>query len=227
MAIEPTELRALVASYRGNRVLGNDAAAVAAAQALTSTGDNRAVAGQIFNEAVDLYRENDLDRAMALFEEASELDPTLAEAQIALAGLYLNKGAFDDSLAASERALALLPGDKRALKYRFEACLRSGSDQLPEAIEGFAAVDLLYVSKAVNETALNLFAANEFEQSKRLVEQLLELDPEDARANYVMGLLLVNAGDNNAARKYLQAFVDAAPDDPDAAGARAMMEAIQ
>jgi regulator of sirC expression with transglutaminase-like and TPR domain len=42
-----------------------------------------------------------------------------------------------------------------------------------------------------------------------------------------MGLILVNAGDNDAARKHLQAFVDAAPDDPDAAGARTMMEAIQ
>jgi regulator of sirC expression with transglutaminase-like and TPR domain len=149
------------------------------------------------------------------------------EAQIALAGLYLNKGAFDEALAACDRALALVPGDKRALKYRFEACLRSNCDQLPDAIDALAAVDLPYVTKVVNETALNLFAANEFEQSKRLVEQLLELDPEDARAKYVMGLLLVNAGDNNAARKYLQAFVDAAPDDPDAAGARTMMEAIQ
>jgi tetratricopeptide (TPR) repeat protein len=227
LAIEPTDLRALLALYRANRELGNDAAAAAAAEALKSAGTNDEVAGQVFNEAVDFYRENDVNRALALFEEASELDPTLVEAQIALAGLYLNKGAFDDSLAASERALALLPGDKRALKYRFEACLRSGNDQLPEAIEGLAAVDLPYVTKAVNETALNLFEANEFEQSKRLVEQLLELDPEDARANYVMGLLLVNAGDNNAARKYLQAFVDAAPEDPDAAGARTMMEAIQ
>lgn len=227
LAIEPTDLRALLASYRANRELGNDAEVAAAVEALTSTGNNDEVAGQIFNEAVDFYRKNDVNRAMDLFEEAAELDPTLVEAQIALAGLYLNKGAFDQALAASDRVLALVPGDQRVLKYRFEACLRSNCDQLPDAIDALAAVDLPYVTKVVNETALNLFAANEFEQSKRLVEQLLELDPEDARAKYVMGLLLVNAGDNNAARKYLQAFVDAAPDDPDAAGARTMMEAIQ
>ena len=227
LAIEPTELRALVASYRGNRALGNDAAAAAAAQALTSTGDNRAVAGQIFNEAVDLYRENDLVRAMALFEEASELDPTLAEAQVALAGLYLNKGSFEDSLAASDRALTLAPGNESALKYRFEACLRSDCDQLSEATDGLAAVNLPYVSKAVNETAHNLFAENRFDEARKLVEQLLGFDPDDARANYLMGLILVNAGENSAARQHLQKFVDAAPDDPDATGARTMLEAIR
>lgn len=226
LAIEPTDLRALLASYRANKELGNDAAAAAAAEALKSAGVNDEVAGQIFNEAVDFYRKNEAKKAMDLFEEAAELDPTLVEAQIALAGLYLSESAFENALAASDRALALVPGDKRALKYRFEACLRSGNDQLPEAIDALAAVDLPYVSKAVNETALNLFAENKYDQSKKLVEQLLVLDPEDARANYVMGLLLVNAGDNNAARIHLQAFVAAAPNDPDAAGARTMMEAI-
>ncbi len=227
LAVEPTDLRALVASYRANKELGNDAAAAAAAEALKSAGVNDEVAGQVFNEAVDSYRGNDLDTAVGLFEEAAELDPNLAEAQIALAGLYLNTGAFDESLAASDRALVLLPGDKRALKYRFEACVRSGSDQLPDAIDAFAAVDLPYVSKAVNETALNLFAKNQNDQAKKLVEQLLVLDPGDARANYVMGLLLVNAGDKSAARKYLQAFVDAAPDDPDAAAALTMIGAVE
>ncbi len=227
LAIEPTDLRALLASYRANKELGNDAAVAAAVEALMATGNNDEVAGQIFNEAVDSYRKKDVDSAMDLFEEAAELDPALVEAQVALAGLYLNKGAFDQALAASDRALALVPGNRSALKFRFEACLRSGCDQLPGAIDALAAVDLPYVSKAVNETALNLFAENKFDQAKILVEQLLVLDPEDARANYVMGLVLVNAGDNNAARKHLQAFVDAAPDDPDAAGARTMMEAIQ
>ena len=227
LAIEPTDLPALVASYRANKNLGNDAEAAAAAETLRSTGNNDEVAGQIFNEGVDFYRKKNIKQAIILFEEAAVLDPTIAAAHVALAGLYLNKGAFDEALAASDRALALVPGDKTALKYRFEASLRSGSDQLPEAIEALAAVDLPYVSEAVNETALNLFAENKYDQSKNLVEQLLVLDPKDARANYVMGLILVNAGDNDAARKHLQAFVDEAPYDPDAAAARTMMEAIQ
>ena len=227
LAIEPTNLAALFASYRANKILGDDAEAAAAAEVLKSTGNNVDAASQIFNEGVGLYQKKKVEQAVSLFEQAVELDPTQTNAHVALAGLYLGKGDFDKALAASDRALALVPGDKRALKYRFEACLRSDNDQLPEAIEALGAVDLPYVSRAVNEYAFKLFEANQNDQSMKLVDQLLALDPKDARANYVMGLILVNAGDNDAARKHLQAFVDAAPDDPDAAGARTMMEAIQ
>ena len=227
LAIEPTNLAALFASYRANKSLGDDAEAAAAAGVLKSTGNNVDAAGQIFNEGIDFYQKKKVTQAASLFEQAVELDPTLTNAHVALAGLYLGKGEFDKALAASDRALALVPDNKRALKYRFEACLRSDNDQLPEAIEALGAVDHPYVSRAVNEYAFKLFEANQYDQSMQLVEQLLALDPEDARANYVMGLILVNAGDNDAARKHLQAFVDATPKDPDAAGARAMMEAIQ
>jgi tetratricopeptide (TPR) repeat protein len=227
LAVEPTNLPALFASYRANKNLGNDTEAAAAIEALKSSGTNDEVAGQIFNEGVDLYREKKVEQAILLFEQAAELDPTLENAHVALAGLYLDQGAFDKALAASDRALAVAPGDKRALKYRFEACLRSDNDQLPESIKALGAVDLPYVSERVAERALGLFKSNQFDQSKRLVEQLLELDSKDARANYVMGLILVNAGDNDAARKHLQAFIDAAPNDPDAAGALTMLEAIQ
>ena len=123
--------------------------------------------------------------------------------------------------------LALAPTNTTALKYRFEACMRSDAEELPEAIDAFAAVDLPYVSKAVNQHALILFQEDRYDQSRKLVEQLLALDPGDPRANYVMGLLLVNAGDNAAARDHLQAFVDATPDDPDAAHARAVIEGLK
>lgn len=227
LAVEPTNVAALFASYRANKSLGNDAEAAAAAEVLKSTGNNGEAANQIFNDGVDFYRKRKVDQAVALFEQAAELDPSLTNAHVVLAGLYLDKGDFDKAIAASDRALALDPGDKKALQWRFEACLRSDNDRLPEAIEALGAVDLPYVSKAVNERALDLFEKNQYDQSRKLVEQMLAFDPEDARANYVMGLILVNSGDNAAARKHLQAFVDAAPDDPDAAGARTMMEAIQ
>ncbi len=227
LAIEPTDLRALFASYRANSTLGNHVAAAAAAEALRSTGNSSAIAGQIFNQGVDAYREHQMAEAIARFEQAAELDPSMANVHIALAGLYLDRGALAKALAASDRALALAPGNPTALKYQFEACLRSGDDRLPAAIEALGAVDPTHVLKAINELAFNLFEHNQSDRAKALVEQLLALDPADARANYLMGLLLVNAGDDEAARRHLQAFVDAAPDDPDAAGARTMMEAIR
>jgi len=227
LAVEPTNLPALFASYRANKNLGNDAEAAAVVEVLKSTGNLGDVAAQIFNEGVDSYRKRKVQQAILLFEQAAELDPTMVNAHVVLAGLYLDRGDLDKALAASERALALDPGDIKALKYRFEACLRNEDDQLPEAIQRLGAVDLPYVSKRVNERAFSLFERNLYDQTKKLVEELLVLDPKNARANYVMGLILVNAGDNKTALVHLQAFVDAAPDDPDAAGARAMMEAIQ
>lgn len=227
LAVDPADARALVASYRANKKIGDDEQASKAAEALRSAGYNDEVAGQIFNEGVDLFHGNNTAEAVAAFEEAAELDPTMKDAHVALAGLYLNQEAFDRAIAASDRALALDPNDEKALTYRFEACLLSGCDRLPEAIESLGAVEPDFVSETINELAFKLFKNNQLDESKELVEQLLALNADDARANYVMGLILVNAGDGDAARSHLKAFLEAAPDDPDADGARALLEAIE
>lgn len=227
LAIEPTDLRALFAAYRANKALGNEELAQEALEGLKSTGSIADVAGQTFNEGVDAYRARKAKDAITLFEQAVELDPTLADAHLVLAGLYLNDRHFEDSFAASDNVLALDPGNKKALTYRFEACLRSDCPTLDADMSELAAVDPGYVSKTMNERAFDLFEKNRYDDSKKLVQQLLVLDPDDARANYVLGLILVNGGDTATARKYLQKFIDAAPDDPDAAGARAMIEAVQ
>ena len=63
--------------------------------------------------------------------------------------------------------------------------------------------------------------------SGSLASVLEERREETAVANILGAEQIAKAGDSDAARKHLQAFVDAAPDDPDAAGARTMMEEIQ
>lgn len=227
LALDPDDARALMAAYRANKALGRDDVAAEAAAGLQRTGTNADVAGQTFAEGVEAYRARKMKAARELFQQAAELDPTMADAQLALASIYLGQASFDRALAATDKALELSPDNATALKYRFEACLHGGKTALEAAMSDFAAVDPAYVSRAVNERAMDLFEHNKYDDARGLVEKLLTIDSADPRANYILGLILVNAGDNAAARTHLQAFVEAAPDDPDAEAARAMMDAIQ
>jgi tetratricopeptide (TPR) repeat protein len=227
LAIEPTDLRGLLASYRAAKSLGDDTTAQVALEGLRAIGADKDIAGPMFNEGVDKYQSGKKTEAIALFEQAAELDPSMIVAHVALAGLYLNKGEYDASLAASAKAIELAPDNDKALTYRFEACLRTDGDCLGDSATALFAVDPAYVSKGMNEQAFDRFEDNRYEEAKELVSQVLALDQGDPRANYVMGLILVNAGDNEAAGTHLQTFVDAAPNDPDAEAARRMIEAIQ
>ena len=54
-------------------------------------------------------------RAVALWEEAAKLAPSLGLIQWNLANAYLELGERERALAAAERAVALAPRDSRAL----------------------------------------------------------------------------------------------------------------
>jgi len=227
LALNPGDTRALFAAYRSNTALGNAKLATEAAAALTAAGENSTAAARIFNEGADAYRAHDVDKAKLSFEEALALDPTMVDALGALAAISLSQGRLADADSKAAAMLALDPGNSRALKIRFEVALAEHSDRLAAAMAELAAVDATYVSTTVNERAFNLFEQNRYDDAKQLVELMLELDPDDARANYTLGLILVNAGDNADARAHLQKFIDGAPDDPDSDGARAMLEQLQ
>jgi tetratricopeptide (TPR) repeat protein len=224
---DPEDPIALYAAYRANHTLGNLEAASDVARSLTATGANVDAAARIFNDGAAAYRARELDRAAALFEEASGLDPTLAAPHAALAAIQLTEGRFGAAAQSATAALELEPGNEIATKVRFEASLAGNLDSLEDAAAAYWEADPDAVATLLDSAATNLFEGDRQDEASRLTELLLELDPSDPRGNYVMGLILVNEGDHTGALPYLRRFVELAPDDDAADSARTMITAFE
>jgi tetratricopeptide (TPR) repeat protein len=183
-----------------------------------------------YNEGVTALRGGDAAGAVPKLEKAAELNPKLAEAQVALAEVYLEQKRYADSLAAADRYLALKPGDSEGLRARYDALKQAGdNDKAREALDALAAADPQNSEAAVryfNEGA-ELSRTGKLDEASAFFEKVVKIapaDPKFAKAHYVLGLTYAKDDAKKAqAKEQLQTFLQMAPSDPDAATAKDML----
>lgn len=186
-----------------------------------------------YNEGVVALKGGDLAGAVPKFEEAVAQNPDLAEAQGALADIYLELKRYGDALAAADRYLVLKPGDPRGLRARYDALKGAGdSEKAKEALEALGAADksqdvaVRFFNEGAERTRKGSYddAAVFFEK----VIQIAPDDPQFAKAHYVLGLAYSKDDAKKAqAREHLQAFLKLAPNDPDAGTAKEMLDYLK
>ncbi len=228
LELRPGEPNGLKARFDAYRALGNDAMAEEAGAALAESGANAEAAKLVYNEGADASRAGDRIGAIKAFEEAARLDPTLTEASDALSGLYFAENRFDEAALAAERVLESDPAHLKALKIRFES-YRALKDQkkAQEALVGLAAVDPDIGVEAFYHQGIDLFNGGQMEEALASFQQALTLDPTFAKTHFNMALAYASSGDNANARQHLQKFLEMAPDDPDAATAKEMIQYLE
>jgi tetratricopeptide (TPR) repeat protein len=199
----------------------------AAAAAAASGADQAVVA---YNDGVAALGAGNLGGALPKLESAATLDPKLPEAQAALAQVYLDLKRYGDSLTASDRYLALKPGDPAGLRARYDALKGAGDDdKAREALDALAAAD-----PQSPETAIRFFnegaeraRTGKLDEATAFFERVVQIapaEPKFAKAHYVLGLTYAKDDAKKAqAREQLQAFLQMAPNDPDAATAKDML----
>ena len=69
---------------------------------------------ELYDRAVDLVAEGNLDAAIAVYKEAVALDPTFADALHGLAMAYADKGMFDEAIEYGLKLVELTPDDTLA-----------------------------------------------------------------------------------------------------------------
>ncbi|RMH40579.1 MAG: tetratricopeptide repeat protein [Deltaproteobacteria bacterium] len=142
-----------------------------------------------FSDAVvlgHLYLERgDGDRALSMYEAAAELEPADADVQLALADLYRQLGRADDARAAYDRALAAA-GDR-------------GSRTRKTALR--ALVDLA-------------LAADDIAAARGYFDQLIALEPQNARLRIDLADALARHGMHREAIAALDAAEQRLRDDP-------------
>lgn len=216
-------------------VKADPAPAAAAAGPKELTGNDKAIAA--YNEGVNLLRTNDLAGAAPKFEQAAALDPKLAEANGALADLYLELGRNPEALVAADHYLALKPSDPRGLRDRYDALKATGDGEKARAtLEALALADPKGEGTAVryfNEGA-ELTRTGKYDDAAVWFEKVVEISPTEAKfakAHYVLGLTYAKDDKDPAkkarAKEQLQTFLQMAPNDGDAGTAKQLLDYLK
>lgn len=228
LELDPQNSRALQIQYDAYTEMGEAAKAQEALDQLSALeGGGTDAAVRVFNQGAEAIRVGDVDMARERFEKAASLDPELAPAHAALAGLYLDAGEYDKVVAAAETALSLDPDLVNVQRYRYEAYRRMGQEEkAKEVFAEMAQADPEGLSRTLYENGREAFNAGNTAAAKTAFEQALQADPDNARAHYMLGLVFVNLGEAAKAKEHLETFIELAPDDPEVSTAKQMIDYV-
>lgn len=211
--------------WEAYRKLGDDTKAEQALEDIKKSEHTAEQAKSLHNEAVELLKKGDDAGALKKFQEAVELDPNLTPAWNGLATTALKLGDNKEAAQAAEKILAKDPKDAEALRVRYNAYLALGDqDKLADALVGLNAVNPKVAQNGLLKMAFDAYDANKMQKSRELFLKFLQLDPNNTTALYYLATVEVNLGENDAAKKHLQHFLEVAPSDKEASTARAMLD---
>ena len=223
-----TDAEALRVSYDAYRALGEEDKAAGAAQALKAAEKGVDAAAILYNDGADAYSAGDLDTALAKFQEAATLDPSLTEAHYAIANMQLRNRNFAAAATAAENGLKVKAADRQLLAAAHDAYSGLGEVEKARAVLlRLGAVDPQVSVPSLLAQGAELFNAGRIEEAREILENVLSIDPTAASAHYLLGLYYVGKDDSVAAREHLLRFIEAAPDDPEAPTAREMLRYLE
>jgi tetratricopeptide (TPR) repeat protein len=225
LAINPSNEQALNLRYDAYRMLGDAEKTAAAAEALRQSDSFSDTASRVFNEGLDAYRGGDTEAAAAKFRQAVEVDPELVHGYVMLASISLADGDPKQAEAMASKALEIDPNNTNALKIRYDA-MRSLGDTAGarQALEALIQADPQWASTDLFNHAVELYNSDQMVDAANALEKVVEAQPDDAKALFLLGMARYNLGDSEDAKKHLARFLELAPDDPDAALAKEMLK---
>jgi Tfp pilus assembly protein PilF len=229
LALQPGKPRVMMDRYQALKDLGDKQRAAQALAELAASHPGpelaRDVAVSLYNEAADALREKHVEDAAADLKHAIEVDRTLEPAYGALANIDLTKKDYPAALDVADRWVAAAPQSLSALQLRYKV-LSELKD--PRAQQAKAAMDS---AKGDATNPLNhgveLYNGNRIPEATKVFEGVVQADPKNARAHYMLGLCYTNTGDMARAKEHLEAFLQLAPNDPEAQNARQMLAELK
>ncbi len=219
---------ALRVKYQALRALGKQEESEAVSAALAEADGAVASALRLYNEGGTAFQAGDKETALAKFQQAAELNPSLTDAHHAIATLQLGKGNHEASAEAAEKALDMGSEDVRTLRVLYDAYDALGrTEQVAEIAPRLAAVDPDFGGPKLLEQAAVLWNAGEAQKAVDLSRLALSMDSSLGKAYYFIGLHHLSSGENAEAKTALGRFVEMAPEDAEAATAKEMIAYIE
>ncbi len=188
----------------------------------------RAKAIPVFNQGATALQEGDLATAEAAFRQAAVIDPSFPDAYRALAAVAMEREDYGAAAASAERLLELQGDNVEAARTVYYAAMMLGDpDRLATAARRVLAMGAETSDGEVLGHARDLFESNAQALARAVLEPLVEARLDEAEAHYLLGMCCNSLGDKERARQAFREFLALAPDHPDAASARSMLEYLE
>ncbi len=168
---------------------------------------------------IQAARNDSLDEAVTLFNEAIEILPDCSDCYRNLGIVYALKDDYAQAEAAFERAIELAPDNAAAYEAVIEAYNQQG--KFAEAAEANAQAIKLSGSAtgggaggvtAVFNQGVILWNSDRFAEARQQFEQTLMLDPNHSEAHYWLGMANLNEGKMPEAAAELTLYLEREPD---------------
>lgn len=224
LELEPEDEAGKRVAYEIYRALGRMDEAKALAEEMGFETADKDLAIQVYNEGAVASQKSDYDTALAKFEQAVQMDPTLGPAWAGIASIYYNRGELEQALEPAQKAVELQPDHEGSVRIRFLVLDALGKTEAADAWETYrqmnqpAALDLLYRRAELD------FRNDGIESARAAAEKILTVDADHAGAHLVLGKLY-SSTDVAKAKAHLQKVVELLPaDDPNHELAKSMLD---
>jgi tetratricopeptide (TPR) repeat protein len=182
---------------------------------------------EAFNGAVEKFQAGDVPGALALAEEATKVGPDKPGGWALATKLAHTSKDWDKTVQYGEKALALDPEQTDLYGFLVEAYRAKGDKaKAAEYEKKYASAnpenpDILY------NDAVERYNKNDFKGAESVLRKVLEIKPDHAKANFLLGMCCVNLNKIPDMKKYLTEYLKLEPKGSDAAVAKEMLDAFK
>lgn len=227
LELRPDDVVALKIEHAAYQGLGNKEMEDQLLDKLIVLSPDADLARLAFNSAVGKIQAGDMEGGAARFEQVRSMDPELLPVYSALARVYFDLQQYENSVNMANEYLARDASSGEVLGVLYLAQEALGKTEEAQAtFERLKGTDSSQVGRIMQEMAVAHFNNGNLAQSQELLERVLEIQPDNAKAHYHLGLTYVSMGDTAKAKEMLNRFIELAPDDPDAAVAKEMIATL-
>jgi len=180
-----------------------------------------------YNAAVELFRADDLPGALAKAEEAIQIAPEKGNGYDLAAKIAHKSKNWDKVIEYGEKALAIEPDDIALYPALMDAYRAKGEKaKVAEYEKKFAAAnpddpDILY------NQAVELYNKNDFKGAEPILRKVVELKPDFAKAQFLLGMTCVNTNKIPDMKLHLNEYIKLDPKGSDVSTAREMLDAFK
>jgi tetratricopeptide (TPR) repeat protein len=156
---------------------------------------------------IGLFLQGDLKGAAAAFQEVTEADPNNPDGWVNLGRCAVQEGDMQRARAVLEKALAISPKLARA-NFFYAKVLRADGNY-----EGAASRLYMVLAQyprdrvALNDLGRILFLQRKYQEAVKVLQQVLEVDPEDLEANYNLMLCYNGLGNQSLAKAHEERYL--------------------
>jgi tetratricopeptide (TPR) repeat protein len=180
-----------------------------------------------FNEGTRLFREGKFQDALPFFQRAAEKFPASFDAKYNLGLTYLRASLLDDAIASFEKLGELKPDLVEVQLALGESYFIKGDNE--KALAVFARALKLQPENA--EIYYNIgiiqYKGDKLDEAIRNFTVARDMDPKFFAAYYQLALALLKKGDNAGAIENFEKYLSLAPDSPQSAQVKTVLETLK